>query len=70
MSDPFIPRRIVVTAYPKIPDALAEADSIVEFLQDKGIEAPKGSIYDENLRLRVKTGEFDLLIAIGGDGTM
>lgn len=70
MADPFIPRRIVVTAYPKIPDALEEADSIVEFLQDKGIEAPKGSIYDENLRLRVKAGEFDLLIAVGGDGTM
>ncbi len=70
MSDIFIPKRPVVVAYPKMPEAFAEADLVVNFLRDKGFEAPHGSIYDENLRKRVKANDFDLMIAVGGDGTM
>ena len=70
MTDEFIPRRPVVVAYPKMPEAFAEADLIVNFLKDKGFDVPHGSIYDEDLRKRIKAGEYDLLIAVGGDGTM
>jgi NAD+ kinase len=70
MSDLFIPKRPVVVAYPKMPEAFAEADLVVKFLKEKGFEAPQGSIYDESLRKRVKAGDFDILIAVGGDGTM
>lgn len=70
MSDAFIPKRPVVVAYPKMPEAFAEADLIVKFLTEKGFEAPHGSIYDEALRKRVKAGEFDMMIAVGGDGSM
>ncbi len=66
----FIPKRPVVVAYPKVPEAFAEADEIIGYLRAQGFEAPQGSIYDEELRKRVKAGEFDLLIALGGDGTM
>ena len=70
MSDPFTPQRPVVTAYPKMPAAFAEAEAIAAYLNEKGQEAPSGSLYEEGLRKRIKNGEFDLLIAVGGDGTM
>jgi NAD+ kinase len=70
MSTPFLPQRLVVTSYPKIPAAVSKAEEVAEYLKANGLEAPCGSLYDEDLRKRVQAGEFDLLIAIGGDGTM
>jgi NAD+ kinase len=70
MSGPFIPQRPVVTAYPKMAEAFSEATKIAEYLLARGLDAPCGSLYDDDLRERVKSGEFDLLIAVGGDGTM
>lgn len=70
MSDPFIPQRLVVTAYPKMPAAFAEAEAIAKYLNEKGLDAPCGSLYDEDLRKRIKKRDFDILIAVGGDGTM
>jgi NAD+ kinase len=70
MSKAFVSQHPVVVAYPKLPEAFAEADLIGKFLKGKGFEAPQGSIYDEGLRKRVKNGDFDMLIAVGGDGTM
>ena len=60
----------MIVTYPRVPDSHAEADLIAEFLKAKGFDAPYGSIYDEELRTRVKNNEFDVLIAVGGDGTM
>ena len=70
MSSPFIPKHIVVTAYPKMPQAFVEAEAMSAFLKEMGMDAPVGSLYDEELRKRVKQGEFDLLIAVGGDGSV
>lgn len=70
MSDTFLPKRPVVTAYPRMPQAFAEAEAMSAYLKEKGIEAPHGSLYDENLRKRVRAGEFDLLIMAGGDGSV
>ena len=70
MSDPYLPQRPVVTAYPKMPAAFAEAEAVAAYLNEKGLDAPCGSLYEEGLRKRIKTNEFDLLIAVGGDGTM
>src|SRR5688572_12759278 len=70
MSSQFIPKRPVVTAYPKNAEALSEAEVMSAYLKEKGIEAPFGSIYDEELRKRVRRGEFDMLIVAGGDGSV
>ncbi len=71
MTSPFvIPSHIVVTGHPKLPEAMQEAAAIADYLKQKGLDAPHGSLYDEKLRKRVHHGEFDLLIAVGGDGTM
>ncbi len=70
MPDPFLPQRPVVAVHPKMPEALNEARAIVDFFREKGMDAPSGSLYDENLRRRVRNHEFDLLITLGGDGTV
>jgi len=70
MPTPFIPKHPVVTAYPKMPDAFAEAEAMSAYLKEKNMDAPFGSLYDEALRKRVKNGEFDMLIAVGGDGSV
>jgi NAD+ kinase len=70
MSATFIPKRPVITAYPKMPEAFAETEAMSLYLKEKGIEAPYGSLFDEDLRKRVRDGEFDLLIIAGGDGSV
>ena len=65
-----IPEKMIVAVHPKFPDALNEAQAIVDYLKEKGIDAPIGSLHNEALRKRVKTSEFDVLISVGGDGTM
>jgi len=70
MPGDFIPKRPVIAAYPKMPQAFSEAEAMSKYLQEKGIEAPYGSLYDEALRKRVRRGEFDLLIMAGGDGSV
>ena len=70
MKSSFIPRRIVVTGHPKLLESLEEAGNISAYLKDRGLESSHGSLYDEKLRKRIHAGEFDLLVAVGGDGTM
>ena len=70
MADSFVPKKPVIVTYPRVSDSHVEAEAIMEFLKAKGFDAPSGSLYDEELRTRVKNHEFDVLIAVGGDGTM
>ena len=70
MDTPIIPKNIAVMGHPKLLDSLQEAEAVSAYLKQRGLDVPYGSLYDENLRKRVRAGEFDLLIAVGGDGTM
>ena len=70
MADKFLPQRIVVTTHPKLPAAVSEAAAIAEYLAGCDHPAPHGSLNDEELRRRIKNHEFDMLVAVGGDGTM
>lgn len=63
-------RRIAVAGHPKIFESLQESAQIADYLTQRGLETMHASLYDEKLRKRVHAGDFDLLIAVGGDGTM
>lgn len=63
-------KNAVVLTHPKLFEAVDEAILIAKNLQEHGIHSAFGFIYDETLRKRVKDQEFDLIIAMGGDGTM
>jgi NAD+ kinase len=65
-----IPRRVAVVAHPQVPEAPSEAAAIAGYLNDRGVFCQSGLLYDEALRNEVRAGNFDLLIALGGDGTM
>lgn len=62
--------KIAVIVQPKLQEAVTEAQKVAEHLVNIGVQATYGFLYNEDLRRRIKEGEFDILIAIGGDGTM
>jgi NAD+ kinase len=64
------PRRLAVAAHPKIEEAASLAAEIAEFLTARGAEARHGILQEEDLAERLRLGAFDMLIALGGDGTM
>jgi NAD+ kinase len=71
MNDQPIPiSKIAVIVHPKLQEAVTESQRVTEQLVNLGVEATWGFLYNEDLRRRVKANEFDILIAIGGDGTM
>lgn len=64
------PKRIVIAVHPKMGSARQAANEIAEFISGQGLDAYSGLLFDESLRSRVNAGDFDLMIALGGDGTM
>jgi len=69
-EQPLSLNRLVIAAHPQLPQAFIEAEKITNFLQARGLRFISGSLYDDNLRYQVKVKQVDLLIALGGDGTM
>ncbi len=63
-------KKAVVAAHPKVEGAFEEAQKIADFLNERGCAAVYGSLYDASLRRRTEAREFNVLIALGGDGTM
>ncbi|NPA92962.1 MAG: NAD(+)/NADH kinase [Chloroflexi bacterium] len=63
-------QRVVVAAHPQVKEALAEGRKVAAFLQKHGIDVYAGTLYEDEVRQRVENGQADLLIALGGDGTM
>jgi NAD+ kinase len=71
MAEPALEiHNVLVVAHPKLPEAAHAAAQIAEFLQTLGFSTAHGLLYDSDLRKRLKEGEFDLLVALGGDGTV
>jgi NAD+ kinase len=63
-------QNVLVLAHPNLPDAAENAAQVSDHFETQGIPTSHGLLYDESLRQMVKDGKIDLLIALGGDGTM
>jgi NAD+ kinase len=63
-------RNLVIAAHPHLPEAAKEAEAIATFIARQGLSILHGLLTEEELRSRVTAGEFEALIALGGDGTM
>ena len=63
-------QHIAVAAHPQVTDAAQAAIDIVNYINEHGGKAEQGLLYDEGLHADVMAGKYDLLIALGGDGTM
>lgn len=66
----FKPKQIAVMVHPQVANAAEEAERVADFLNQRQVQVEHGSLYSAELRARVTGGEFDVLIAMGGDGTM
>jgi NAD+ kinase len=62
------PKNFVIFYHPNVTGSLALAEEIVTFINERGAEASLSSVDDEAKRARAN--EADMLIALGGDGTM
>jgi NAD+ kinase len=65
-----IPESFVVVYHPSMPEAASLVEEIASYLCELGLKQGSGSLYDPELREQVEGKEFDVLIALGGDGTM
>lgn len=63
-------RSVLVLSHPQIPQAGEAAQRVEAVLQERGVNAVAGKLYDPDLRRQVKEHQVDLVIALGGDGTM
>ena len=61
--------RIGVLFHPKLPLSLPLGEEIQEFLEKQGLSPWLCSAWDED-EVKGKIGDLDLLIALGGDGTV
>lgn len=64
------PQRVVIVAHPRIVDSIQEAERIAAYLESHNVNTAVGFLNDTALHNRINVREFDLLIAVGGDGTM
>lgn len=66
-----VPDRVAIITHPALAAAPADAERISASLRQAGLGCVLWGPYsDQKLRQRVASGGFDLLIALGGDGTM
>ena len=63
-------QKVVVLAHPQVREALAEARQVAAFLRGHGVQADAGLLNDAALRARICHRAYDVLVALGGDGTM
>jgi len=63
-------KSIAILSNPNNERAIAEGEVVASYLSEKGIITSFGVLNDDALRKRVKKNEFDLVITLGGDGTV
>lgn len=61
---------IAILTHPLIEGAADVAEEMAAYLQERQVEAVVGKLSDPDLRVQVEANQFDLVVAIGGDGTV
>jgi len=69
MSTPSV-HRIAIVVRPGSTDTLSEGAVIQQWLKSHGVSSTVTTTDNQHLRRKISQGEYDLLIALGGDGTM
>lgn len=70
MLGPFLPKHLAVAAYTRMPESVTQAAAIAEYLTGHDLQVFHGALDDEELARQVREGTFDLLVVVGGDGSM
>jgi len=69
-AHPSPPRRVTLVANPKLAEAFSTMTEMAAHLTGRGLSVVQGVLGDEQVRESVERRETDLLIALGGDGTV
>lgn len=70
-AQPKPPRKFAIVTHPSQPEVAVEAAEVVSLLKSMRADAVyQNLIYDADLRSHLNNGDVDVLIALGGDGTM
>lgn len=70
-SPPKPPQKIAIVTHPAQPEVGDESQGLAKKLKALGMDSVSVfTIYDPDLSQALKSGEVDMLIALGGDGTM
>ncbi|HEX7557152.1 MAG TPA: NAD(+)/NADH kinase, partial [Leptolinea sp.] len=65
------PQRFIVACHPGLADATQTAEEVALYLLQHGAElADNDSIYEDGLAERVSNNAYNMMIALGGDGTI
>ncbi|MBN1372986.1 MAG: NAD(+)/NADH kinase [Anaerolineaceae bacterium] len=65
------PKRIAVLTYVGLQNGPSQAEAVANFLRQTGVdEVVPGTLQDSTLAQRVEEGDFDMVVTLGGDGTM
>jgi NAD+ kinase len=64
------PKKVVIVLHPKMKGVVEQAGQISGFLEERGISTLICNTNQTDLPQKLKQGEYDLMIALGGDGTM
>jgi NAD+ kinase len=67
---PPILRRVALAAHPKLPEGIEIGRRLAASLQAIGSQTLEGLLGEASFSRRIEAGEIDLLVALGGDGTM
>ena len=62
--------RIAVLAHPQVEESLLKAAEIARSLEGRGVQVAHGSLSDDSLRQEVDGNPYQLVITLGGDGTV
>ncbi len=66
-----IPKSVAIAYQPNLNESVSTAKNIAAFLHEQNVEHTfESSIHAEELSQKSRNGEFDLMIVVGGDGTM
>jgi NAD+ kinase len=69
-ADTRIPENIAIAFHPTAEAAKQLTTEIQAFFETLGISSICAALYDDDLRQSVTAGDIDMLLAVGGDGTM
>lgn len=64
------PSRVTLVANPKLAEAFTTMAAIAGLLTDRGLPVVQGILGDDSVRESIEAHQVDLLIALGGDGTV
>jgi NAD+ kinase len=63
-------KSVAILANPNNEQAVSECEIVADYLKGKGVSSSFGSLSDVTLRKQVEKCEVDLVITLGGDGTV